>query len=95
MFKYFQENNEHFMSVYHKRSQCETLYSALKRTVGFNLRTKKETAQDVEILTKCLTHNILVLIRESFELGVEVDFAECFENGNFCAITNSAQIIRR
>ncbi len=74
MYKYFQENNDEFMKFYHARSNSESFFSMIKRNLGSHLRTKNSVAQDNEILVKCLVHNICVLISESFELGISVDF---------------------
>jgi transposase len=77
MFHYFQFNNEEFMEHYHKRSNAETVFSMLKRKLGVKLKTKKCISQMNEVLLKCLAHNIIVLIHEMFELGIEVDLNYC------------------
>lgn len=76
MYQYFKEHREEFLQHYHLRSNAETVFSMIKRKQGANLRTKKDVAQVNEILTKCLVHNILVLVQEMFELGIRVDFEE-------------------
>lgn len=48
----------------------------IKRKFGDFVRCKSEKSQDNEILCKVLTHNIVVLIHEICELGIEVDFSE-------------------
>ncbi len=77
MFDYFLNNRERFDSSYHKRSNVETTFHMVKRNFGNNLRTKKDTSQVNEILMKCLCHNLAVLVQESFELGLDIDFNNC------------------
>ncbi len=72
------------MDHYHKRSNAETVFAMLKRKLGMQLRNEKSLSQKNEILLKCLAHNIIVLIHEMFELGIEIDF-------NFCAESFLAQ----
>jgi len=79
MWLFFYQNQEEFMEHYHKRSNAETLFSMIKRKFGNNLRTKKDKSQVNEILMKCLCHNLSVLVHESFELGIEIDFKNCAE----------------
>lgn len=80
MFDYFLRNNDRFMQSYHKRSNVETAFSMIKRNFGNNLRTLKDISQVNEILMKCLCHNLSVLVQESFELGLEIDFNSCAGN---------------
>lgn len=77
MYLYYMQKREEFLMHYHKRSNVESTFNMLKRKFGDHLRSKNETSQNNEILTKCLAHNLCVLIQESFELGIEIDFKEC------------------
>ncbi len=77
MHEYFRQHREEFMQHYHKRSNAETVFAMLKRKLGARLRTRKCVSQMNEILLKCLAHNIIVLIHEMYELGIEVDFNYC------------------
>ena len=77
MFEYFWNNQEEFLEHYHKRSNVETTFSMIKRTFGNRLRTRNFDSQVNEILMKCLCHNLTVLVQESFELGLEIDFNSC------------------
>ena len=90
MFYYFQDHYEEFMEHYHKRSNAETVFAMMKRKLGMHLRCKNETAQDNEILCKALCHNIIVLIHEVFELGIDIEFEK---HANICANASPAQII--
>jgi len=74
MFHYFQFKREEFLQHYHKRSNAETTFSMIKRKFGDYLRSKTDTAQTNEALCKVLAHNIVVLIHEMHELGIEPIF---------------------
>jgi transposase len=77
MYTYFHTNQVEFMKHYHLRSNVESTFSMMKRNFGSKLRTKNWTAQINEILMKCLCHNLTVLVQESFELGLKIDFSAC------------------
>ena len=62
------------MSHYHKPSSVETTFSTIKRKFGHSLRSKSETAQVNETLAKILCHNLVVLIQEMYELGIDPVF---------------------
>lgn len=64
-----------FLASYHKRSNVESVFSAIKRTLGGSVRSKKFTAQTNEVLCKILAHNLIVLVHAMHELGIEPDFA--------------------
>jgi len=72
-------NRDEFMSHYHKRSNVESTFSMMKRKFGDSLRSKTDVAMINETLCKVLCHNIVVLIHEMHELGIEPTFwAESF-----------------
>lgn len=64
-----------FLAAYHKRSNVESVFSAIKRTLGGSVRSKKFTAQVNEVLCKILAHNLIVLVHAMHELGIEGEFA--------------------
>lgn len=74
MFHYFQYRREEFLAHYHKRSNAESVFSAVKRKFGDALRSKTRAAMVNEVLCKMLCHNIVVLIHEQEELGIEAVF---------------------
>jgi transposase len=74
MFHYFQFRREEFMDHYHKRSNVESCFSAIKRKFGDSVRSKTDTAMKNEVLSKLLAHNICCLIQEQHELGIEPVF---------------------
>lgn len=69
-YRYYINHQEEFYQKYHLRSNVESTFSMLKRKFGNNLKTKTFTGQVNEILCKAICHNIVVLIHETNELGV-------------------------
>ena len=74
MYYYFKLCNEEFMEHYHKRSNVETTFSAIKKKLGETIKSKNKTAQINELLCKIIAYNITVLIQEIHELGIKPDF---------------------
>ena len=74
MFHYFQYNQEEFSKHYHKRSNVETTFFMIKRKFGDTLKSKNPKAQENELLCKIIAHNIVVVIHEMHELGIEGNF---------------------
>ncbi|QEL15795.1 transposase [Limnoglobus roseus] len=74
MFHYFQFRREEFLKHYHQRSNIESTFSMIKRKFGDSLRSKTDTALVNETLCKILCHNLVVLIHEQHELGIEAEF---------------------
>ena len=73
-FLFFKKHKEEFLNKYHKRSNIESCFSVIKRKFGNNVKCKKETSQDNEILAKVLAHNICILIQELFLNNINLDF---------------------
>jgi transposase len=78
MFHYFMLKRDEFLEHYHKRSNVESTFSMLKRKFGDSLRSKTDTAMINEALCKVLCHNLVVLIHEMHELGIEPIFEARF-----------------
>jgi transposase len=74
MFHYFLYRKEDFLDHYHSRSNVESTFSMMKRKFGDGLRSKTDTAMVNETLCKVLCHNLVVLIHEMYELGVNPIF---------------------
>lgn len=74
MFHYFNFRRDEFLGHYHKRSNVESTFSAIKRLFGDALRAKSDTAMVNEALAKVLCFNITCLIHEMYELGIEPAF---------------------
>lgn len=75
MFHYFQLNQEEFMEHYHKRSNVESTFGAVKKKFGETLKSRNRVAQENELLCKFIAYNLTVVIHEMFELGIEAKFA--------------------
>jgi hypothetical protein len=74
MVNYFKCRQEDFLGHYHKRSNVESTFSAVKRKFGDSVRSKTDTAMVNEVLCKLLCHNICCLLQEQCELGIEPVF---------------------
>ena len=73
-FYHFQNNKEDFLKHYHKRSNVETTFMAIKQKFGETLKSKNTTAQVNELLCKILAYNITVLIRCMYERNIAPEF---------------------
>jgi transposase len=74
MFHYFQFRQQDFLDHYHKRSNVESTFSAIKRKLGDSVRSRTPVAMVNEVLGKVLAYNIMVNIHEQHELGIEPIF---------------------
>lgn len=73
-FHYFQFNQEEYMTSYHKRSNVESTFSAIKRKFGDSVMSKTDAAMTNEVLCKILCHNLTCLIQEQETLGISPVF---------------------
>ena len=73
-FLYYNLHRDEFLQHYHLRSNVESTMWMIKSKFGAFVRTKSQTAQFNEVLTKTLCHNICVLIGSVYELGIEPEF---------------------
>jgi transposase len=69
-FHYFQFKQEEYMAHYHKRSNVESTFSAIKRKFGADVVSKNPTAMVNEVLCKLICHNLSCLIMEQEALGI-------------------------
>jgi hypothetical protein len=69
-FHFFQFNQEEYMTHYHKRSNVESTFSAIKRKFGDSVMSKNPVAMVNEVLCKVLCHNLTCLIQEQETLGI-------------------------
>ena len=74
MHAYFQLHTDDFFAHYHQRSNVESTFSMVKRKFGKYLRSRTDTAMKNEALCKFLCHNLVVLIHEMHELGIDPTF---------------------
>jgi transposase len=70
----FQANRAEFDRNYHRRSNVESVFSALKRKFGENIRSRTPVAQVNEVLCKLIAYNLTVVVHEMFENGIAPDF---------------------
>jgi len=82
MYHLFQYKNGEFMTHYHKRSNAETVFHMVKMKFGDKVRSKNRIAQENELMCKFIAHNIVVLVHEMFELGIEPCFMPDFSLSN-------------
>jgi transposase len=75
MWATFLYRQEEFLAAYHKRSNVESTFSAIKRKFGGAVRSKRFTAQVNEVLCKVLLHNLACIVHAMHELGIEPTFA--------------------
>lgn len=68
-------NQEEFLHNYGQRSNIESTFSAMKKKLGETLKSKNRIAQENELLCKVIAYNIMVLIQEMHELGIEPNFS--------------------
>jgi transposase len=74
MYHYFCLNKEDFLRRYHRRSNIESVFSAIKRKFGDFVRCKTDVAMRNEVLAKLVCHNIVCLVHAMYELGINVNF---------------------
>jgi hypothetical protein len=74
MFMWFQLNKEEFYRLYHQRSNVESTFSMLKRKFSTRLMLKNDLGKTNEALAMVLCHNIVCLIHEMYETGLDLDF---------------------
>jgi transposase len=73
LYKYLYHRDE-FLAHYNKRNNVETTFRMIKANFGASLFSISRQAQFNEALCKVLCHNICVLIRSMFDLGIEPTF---------------------
>lgn len=69
MFHYFQMNQEEFLTHYHKRSNVESTFTAIKKKFGETLKSKNRIAQENELLCKFIAYNLTGLYRKCTNWG--------------------------
>ena len=78
-FHYFQLHKDEFLEHYHKRSNVESTFSAIKKKFGESVKSKNRIAQENELLCKIIAYNITVLIHEMVQLNGSTE--KLFFNG--------------
>jgi transposase len=77
----FRASREEFDRNYHRRSNVESVFSALKRKLGENIRSRTSVAQVNEILCKLIAYNLTVVVHEIFENGIAPSFGRSKNEG--------------
>jgi transposase len=73
MFHLFCANKEDYLRRYHRRSNVESVFSAVKRVFGDSVRSKNDVAMKNEVIGKLVCHNLSCLIHTMYELKIEPD----------------------
>jgi transposase len=74
MWGMFMYRQDEFLAAYHRRSNVEASFGAIKAKFGGSVRSKNPVAQVNEVLCKCLCFNLSMLVHAMRELGVEPEF---------------------
>jgi transposase len=74
MWGMFMYRQDEFLAAYHRRSNVEATFYAIKRKFGGSVRSKLFDAQVNEVLCKALCFNLSVLVHAMRELNVAPEF---------------------
>jgi transposase len=74
MYHLYHFKKEEFLPRYHKRSNVESTFMAIKSKFGDAVRSRTDVAQINEVLCKVLCHNVCVVIQSMYELGIQPAF---------------------
>src|SRR5262249_7830774 len=70
MFHLFCLNREAYLRHYHRRSNVESTFSAVKRKFGQSVFSKSDVACRNEVFAKMVCQNVCCLIHAMYELGI-------------------------
>lgn len=70
-FHYFSLYRAEYLEKYHQRSNVESLFASMKGRFGRILRTKTFDRQINELLCMAICHNLCVLVKAMYQLGIE------------------------
>ncbi len=76
MYHLFCLNRDKYLDHYHRRSNVESVFSAVKRLFADSVRSKTDTAMMNEVLGKLLAYNLCRLVHAIFELGLNVELGD-------------------
>src|SRR5262249_4507628 len=74
MFHVFSLHREDFLCRYHRRSNVESAFSALKRKFGGFLRSRTTQAMFNEALAKVIVYNLSCVVHAIHEMGIDPTF---------------------
>ncbi len=72
-YHFFQLHRDEFDDHYHKRSNAESTFAAIKKKFGENIKSRSRVAQENEMLCKIIAYNLTVLIHETIQLDTGLD----------------------
>jgi transposase len=72
MYHRFCLNKEEYLKHYHRRSNSESTFSAVKRVFGDAVRSKTDAAMRNEVYAKFICFNLTCIIHTAYELGIEL-----------------------
>ncbi|HWO25262.1 MAG TPA: transposase [Kofleriaceae bacterium] len=75
MWAYFDLKKEEFLKHYHRRSNVESTFGAIKAKFGGGVRSKQFVAQQNEVLAKVLLWNLTCIVQAVEEFGGEAEFS--------------------
>jgi hypothetical protein len=75
MWAYFDLKKEEFLRHYHRRSNVESTFGAIKAKFGGSVRSRKLVSQQNEVLAKVLLWNLTCIVQAIEEFGVEAEFS--------------------
>jgi transposase len=73
-YHFFNLHREEFLQRYHRRSNVESTFSAIKRKFGDSVKAKNGRAMVNEVLAKFVCHNLSCLIHAMEEFNIDADF---------------------
>jgi len=76
LYHLFSLHADEFYEHYHKRSNVESTFAAIKKKFGEKLKNKNPVSQKNELLCKIIAYNLTVVIHEMKEIGVTPNFRE-------------------
>jgi len=76
MYHYYLYKKEEFLRHYHKRSNIESVFSAISRKFSGHVRSRSQGSGTNEALCKLICHNLWCVILSTAELGIEAEFWE-------------------
>jgi len=74
IYQIFQKKEGRFKNTYHKRSNVESTFNAIKQRFGKSLNCRDKKVLETELLAKVLCYNVCTVIRAMYKLDVSPDF---------------------
>lgn len=90
MYHFYQFNRDEYMNRYHKRSNAESTFSAVKRKFGDHVRSRTDVSMTNEVYCKLICQNLTCVIQSQIELGIE----PVFWKDNMNAVESEPTVVR-